>query len=647
MKYVITLLSTILFFISVQAQNISKTIPICGETFTYSATVQPDRSIKVTITDINSATRKIEYTYTGNSVDDFKTIFKSQFQQITGVTCDDANVMILGGEAIIIWNTLYQKSLATLPQSYSKTVAIGDENFTYTGTFDTDNSIKVTIVNVDDATKIKEYNFAGSDATIFMSVFQRNFLTIATASDAEKDIVLKEGNNLWFQLIAIRPPMQASFAPEAGQLAIASKMKYYISYVNERKKDTVFHSQESYSVQDVSIEFNSGYIENIAATVLIQGKPRTYINIYGIGFSSIGNQNKLNSIRLYEKGARSFPNKTPMNAATAARSEDNYTYIILGELLQYKNKLEVDRRDYSPRDTAITVFGGQNVTLYKEETNKLFEARIFSDFIGLQEDKPNGLIQTEVEKRININTIQWQVTRALFPIFKSYGIFQYILPNITLSKLEQHNRHYVLGDLDSIRYNPGTNDTSKLQRHSHRYATPLDLYQHQSFSVGCDLNVLFLANHNLKFNMYFNIGGRLGITPVVDSLTDVTPTSITKTGITREYSINTLQIVPQVKLVFLPEERFNFSMSYQAMYIKPFASGVELLGFTKEDPSKFQLQRNKWLNTMEMLLSFNVNKSGEGKVFARARFISEIANYKSNFAQIQIGYSTYIFGKAK
>jgi outer membrane lipoprotein-sorting protein len=546
-----------------------------------------------------------------------------------------------------IRNTLFRLSLATLPQSYSKTIVIGNANFTYIGTFDTDNSIKVSIVNSDDATKKKEFQFFGSDATIFLSVFQRNFLSLDTnCTDAEKDILLKEGNNLWFQLLAIRPPIPAGSGPEAGQLTIAKKIKYYVSYFDKNKTEQSLASGEN-SVQDVSIEFNNGYIENIAVTLLIQGKPITYTNVYGIGFSSIENQDRLNSIRLLQRGAESFPPKNPMDLVEAAKIK-NYSFIYLGELLQYKNKLEVDRRDYSPRDISITVFGGQSVTLYKEETNKLFEAHIFSDFIGLQEDKPNGLIQTEVEKRININTRQIKMNRRLFPLFKSFGIFQYVQPTITLSKLEKHNKKYVLGDLDSIRYKPGinTNDTSKLVKNSHRYATPLDLYQHQSFSVGADLNVFFLSNHNLKFNIYFNIGGRLGITPVVDSLTHV-DTAITKTGITREYSINTLQIVPQIKLVFLPEERFNFSLSYQALFIKPFASGVELLGFSKDDPGKFQLQRNKWLNTMEMLLCFNVNKSGEGKVFARARFISEIANYKSNFAQIQIGYSTYIFGKAK
>lgn len=621
MKHLSTLLIGILFFLSAQAQNVSKTIPICNGIFTYSATIQPDRTVKIAVQDINDTSKKVEYSYSGNSVDDFRKIFETQFQKVAP-TCSLPEVIGLENEATSLFNTIRRLSLSTLPQSYSKTIAIGNGSYTYTGTFDTDNSMKITIEDVTDANKKVEYNFSGSDVTMFMAVFQRNFIRIDgfSGSNAEKDILLKEGNSLWLQLIAIRPVPEPLDAPEAGRLYIADKIWYNISFINKDKnnKEDVFHSRV-YSVQDVHIEFNNGYIENIAVTLLIKGKPRTYVNIFGIGFTSIENQNKLKSIRLYERGAKAFRDKTPMTLDSAAKSGEDRTYIVLGDLLQYKNKLEVDRRDYSPKDMVIDTYGGQDIQLYKEQTNKLFEARIYSDFVGLQEDKPNGLIQTEVEKRININTAQWQTRRWLFPIVKSYGIFQYIKPTITISKLEQHNKRYVLGDLDSIRYHPGENDTASLNKSSHRYATPLELYRRQSFSAGFDLNVLFLANHNLKFNVYLDIGGRLGITPVVDSFTVVEPEQITKTGVILEYTINTLQIVPQVKLVFLPEERFNFSLSYSAIYIKPFVSGVELLGFGKDDPQKFSLQRNKWLNTMELLMSFNVNKSGEGKLFGRAR----------------------------
>jgi len=649
MKHLSILLVIILFFARARAQDFSKTIPICNGIFTYSATIQPDKSVKITIQNVNSAANKVEYPYSGNSVDDFRTIFKMQFQRIAS-TCTLAEVIGLENEASSFWNTIRRLSMAALPQSYSKTIAIGNGSYTYTGTFDTDNSMKITIVDVADANKKVEYNFSGSDVTMFMAVFQRNFLRINgfSGSDSERDILLKEGNSLWLQMTAIRPLLEPLDAPESGKLYIAGKLRYNISFVNKDKngKEETFHSKD-YSVQDVHIEFNNGYMENIVVVLLVKGKPRTYVNIYGIGFTSIENQNKLKSIRLYERGAKAFRDKKPMTLDEAMRSGEDRTYIVLGDLLQYKNKLEVDRRDYSPKDMVINTYGGQDIQLYKEQTNKLFEAHIYSDFIGLQEDKPNGLIQTEVEKRININTAQWQTCRFWFPIVKSFGIFQYIKPTITLSKLEQHNKHYVLGDLDSIRYHPGENDTASLNKNAHRYATPLELYQHQSFSAGCDLNVLFFANHNLKFNVYLDIGGRLGITPVIDSFTIVGPEKITKTGVTREYTINTLQIVPQVKLVFLPEERFNFALSYSAIYITPFASGVELLGFGKDDPQKFTLQRNKWLNTMELLMSFNVNKSGEGKLFGRARFNAEVANYNSNFAQIQVGYSTYILGKNK
>lgn len=610
-----------------------------------------DKSVKISIIDINDSIRKIGYSYSGNNVVDFKNIFKTQFLRMgnpaISCTADEQNTLIQEGNDI--WNKLQVLILQTQTQVYSNTVPIGTESYRYTGSFNSDNAMKISIENVNDASKKIEYTYSGQDVTAFMGVFQRNFLKVdgISATDPEKDGILKEGNNLWLQLISMRPLARPSFAPEAGTLSVAKKIRYYISFKDSvTGKDSVFKSAEC-EVQDVHIEFNSGYIENIYLTLSINGIPRTYQNIYGIGFTSVENQNKLRTIRLFQKGAKAFPSKKATSVAEVVKSKDNFTFINLGELLDYKPRLEVDRRDYSPMDTAIILYGGQNVTLYKEQTNKLLEARIYTDFVGLQDDKPNGLVQTEVEKRININSNQLQTPRFIYGIFKSVGIFQFIKPSITLSKLEQHNKRLVLGDLDSIRLNPGNNDTANLTKNLHRYATPLVLYQHQSFTAGFDLNVVFFSNHNLKYNLYFNLGTRLGITPVTDSATHISGNSITKTGVISEYAVNTLQIIPEARLLFLPEERFNFSIAYRALFIKPFSSSVQLLSFDKQDPDKFLVKKNAWLNTLELLMAFNVSKTGDGKLFGRVRFNSEVNNFKNNFAQIQLGYSAYILGNSK
>lgn len=656
----------------VNAQSVKKTFMVCSKTFEYTVTVNTENSLTIDIKDADTPANKADGSYTGTSIDDFSARFLFLLTQAKAAPCTAADNAKIAQEGKDIWKLLRISMINAIPQSVSKSIALNTNSYIYSAAYKLDNSIEVSIEQTDDASHQDKFSYIGSDVNAFMSLFLQSFtkvLVVNPPTDAEKNVILHEGNDLWMKLITIRPLPLASYAPEAGQLSIAPKIKYYIPAQLKRFKRIYW--SVPYEVQDVHIEINSGFIENIRATLLVKGHPKVFENYYGIGFTSTENINKLDSVRLYEKGAPAFLKrfkpeqidskykgvtnaqwdsilvKDSLKIYTFLASHHGPTFIYLGELLSYKTHYEVDRRDYSPRDTSIVVFGGQNLTLYKEETNKLFEAHIFSDFVGLNDDKPNGLIQTEVAKRININSHQWRTCKALYPFVKSFGIFQFITPSVTLSKLEQHNKRLVLGDLDSLRINSDNNDLTKLDKNVHRYTTPLQLYQYQSFSAGVNLNVLFFSNHNLKYNLYVNMGARLGITPVTDSTTTIDQNNITKTGVTNDFAVNTLQLVPEARLLFLPEERFNLSIAYQMTCIKSFSNQVQMLTFDKNDPTKFIAKKSQWLSTYELLMSFNTSKNNDNKLFGRVRFTSESNNYNNNFAQVQIGYSAYILAKSK
>jgi len=427
-----------------------------------------------------------------------------------------------------------------IAQNFSKTISVCSGSYTYSGAVQPDKSIQVTITDISDATKKVQYSYSGSDISDFAAVFQSQFLKIngIVCSSGDNNVLLAEGNKLWYQLVSVYP------APVAGKLQMSDKITIYVDGFDSSNKKQQYFFKDC-PVQEVHFEINSGYIETIYAVVVVKNVPRTYINIYGIGFTSFENYAKTDRIKLFDLHAPAFPKKGPTDF-----SQPVYSYIKMSELLKYNPDLQVDRRDYSPKDTAFTLNGGQNIVLYKQETTKLFEAHIFSDFIGLQENQPNGLIQTEVAKRININSIQWKSPKVFYWLFKSFGITQYIAPVVTFSKIEAHNKRLMLGDLDSIRFNPGSNDTSSLNKAYHRYVTPLDLFQHQSFSAGADWNVLYFSNHSLKYNVYIGFGAYLGITPVTDSLTSISQNTSSKTGAVNEYSVNTLQLKPEGRIVF-------------------------------------------------------------------------------------------------
>lgn len=475
------------------------------------------------------------------------------------------------------------------------------------------------------------------DIDVFALNFQNLFkqLNIAACSAQDNDAIVSIGRKFY---LGFRASLADSATPVAGVFSIKKEITLRRKDINRSTKTISGAEATTYKIDKVQVEINNGYIENIKAYVNIDDVIHYFISAIPIGVSSVGNFKKYNKLQIFEMYSE------PFFRLNCKKCDSTQFYFYLGDLIDYDYQYGVDRRDYSPQDTSFTISGGQAIILHKQKTNKLFEAHIYTDFIGLNEEKPNGLIQTEVSKRININSVQhlikWPV---IYSVVKSVGIFQYISPSLTYSKIEQHNKRLLLGDLDSIRFKPGFVDTSTFKKAYHRYVTAIDLYQYQSFSAGAELNFFYLSNHDLKYTLYINVGGRFGITPVADSLTNIHNDTITKTGYVNEMNVNTLQFYPEFKLTFLPEERFNFSITDRIIYVKPVNPVIQELSFQKIDNSRLTAKTDRWINSIELLMTIQTNANS--KLFGRIRFNSAMRNSNNNFAQVQVGYSTYILGK--
>ena len=377
-------------------------------------------------------------------------------------------------------------------------------------------------------------------------------------------------------------------------------------------------SVKNYKVVRFQAEINDGYMEKIVAYIGNTNKVGKFTLPFPVGMTSVNNFKKYIQTRLYEFKSSPF-------VGSKDSTKPNY-FIYLGELIDYDFYLGLRRRDYSSKDTTFDIEGGTSLTLHKEDTKKLFEAQIFSDFQGLNETNPNGLIQTEINKRININSIQYLSKKHLYWFFGSYGYFQYISPTISLYKLEQHNKRLLLSDLDSVRLNPQETDTAKFSKNYHRYANGLDLYQYQWFSAGTDVNLFYINNHELKYNIYFNIGARLGFTGVSDFLTTINSSTIKKTGFIHEYTVTSFQAYPEIRINFLPEERFNFSLSHKWIYYKLLSPTVQLAAFDPNIFLKLYYKASTWINTSELLMTIQMNPKTNIKVFGRIRFNWETGN---------------------
>jgi hypothetical protein len=301
-------------------------------------------------------------------------------------------------------------------------------------------------------------------------------------------------------------------------------------------------------------------------------------------------------------------------------SEDEESLMIyVGDVIRYVKKVDVNANDISPVPQLVILDQNQKETkLYREESSKLFEAVVYTDFLGIfDEENPNGIIQTEVNKQFNISSRRFDV----FPAFiEGIGFLNYFNAQFQFSKIEKNNKFLlplVYNGVDGSG-NPFTEN----------YYTPLSLYQYRNFSIGGNLNILFLENQNAKINTTLDAGflfGRSGIKEAVDQ--------------EEGDFLNNLEIPIELKFQILPEKRFSFFVSDRLSWFEVFNSNTNL----KSIEDNNLVSKNRFLNTFNV--GMNLDISSSGKLFLRYKLIHELDNINTNFSQLQFGYSFYLLQK--
>lgn len=319
-------------------------------------------------------------------------------------------------------------------------------------------------------------------------------------------------------------------------------------------------------------------------------------------------------------------------------------YIRLSDLVILDIIYENDKEDYSPANTTFSLSPNSPIVeMRKERRSRVLEVAAFSDFIGLDRDEPNGLIQVEAKRRININTKHWLLIRnkssdrilnavadrqvnvdvyrksenattyqiggdtiRVKPIragFKSvyFSIFNYVEPKLLFSKLDENNRL-----LDSAKA-------------PNNLVDPITLYQYQIASFGARLQLFKLSFPQIKLQLnVLDIGAFWSRTRVASTADS--------TGPSEALNSNYWQFGTSV--IFRPDNRWGASVGFE--YLKPriWNDNYELTN----KKGMFQQQFDVWLRT-----------GYEDKLFFRYRWTYENQNRNRNFTQIQLGYSLNLF----
>lgn len=308
-------------------------------------------------------------------------------------------------------------------------------------------------------------------------------------------------------------------------------------------------------------------------------------------------------------------------------------------LPDFDYKLAPGRRDFSPANSVIKFEkeGKRSQPVYKEQTSKLFAAKIYSDMLGFSKESPNGIIQAEVEKRLNLFTFRARKTGWL-----NMGWFSYIKPMLVISKLEENNKGLILDYRDDFKQNISEPE---------KYASTLDLFQHEIFSIGNELNLIVFDSRPFKSTIFIDWGFQYGQTQVIDSLWYYDNGTITKPNGTVENwhkNIDTYRIFPKLRYTVYPDERYSFSATYSYNFY--YARTNDFTQVANKEYFDYTGERSSYwnqFNSVELQAKIKFDKTNTGNWFVRYRYNWQRNFWNTGYSQFQLGYKMYIMTHAK
>jgi len=464
---------------------------------------------------------------------------------------------------------------------------------------------------------------------VILAVINKDSIFISLTTPKDKNIIEKEIRLIFTKIVSYYNTEEER--PEVATIYLKSPDSPIPVYKNKKGKDSIYTFVNE--LEDVSVElsFYGGFIEKIQVHGTINGTRIVFNNKYSMGISSTKNIRELDSYKLFSDNRF---NKSEIEALTENAKQDNaYNYdknkvsliINVSDVIRYVKKVDVNANDVSPVKQLILLDENENESkLYREESSKLFEAVVYTDFLGLfEEENPNGIIQTEVNKRFNLNTKRSDVNKLfgfLFPpvaISEGYGFVQYFDAGFQYTKIESSNKFVKPSQFKVLDENNQVTD-------SIAYYSPISLFQNRNFSIGGILNLVSLENQNAKLNMYLNAGFYFGRTGLIDN------------NNTDGFYTNNLEIPMEYQFHILPEKRVSFMVSDRLSWFETFDSNINLMSIE----NNLLTSKNRWLNSFN--IDLNVDVSSNGRLFLRYKLTHELDNIDNNFSRLQFGYSFYL-----
>jgi hypothetical protein len=419
------------------------------------------------------------------------------------------------------------------------------------------------------------------------------------------------------------------------------------------------------AVRDVTAEFEDGTIKNLLADLVFDDDssttginlPSRFKNITPISVSGRNDPDKFGKTKLFIGDPSEFYSKFNIKsldldkiiskalsntkyATSYFYGEDTTTtkyrtqketlrkkllkkgqvYIELSELVNYYIEATNDNEDYSPANVVVHL-NKNNVSedLKKELRSKILSVRTYTDFVGLQGDQPNGLIQIEAARKFNLFT-QRGGSKAIY-----IGGLTYFEPVFTISKIEK-DRNAIPLSIENI-------DSFQLKNaRKVLHLKTIDLLKYQNSTFDLNLNLAKINLPYYKSNFQVNLATGLVRTNVSDSVV-----------VSGDLASNIVAPVEKTLTSF----RWGFSVIYE---LKTDSRYGLLLGWDFRDISLLSKDYIIPVIPMSVTHSFwadaYLKTNTNSKLFFRYRITYNRTSQSDNFVQIQLGYLLDIFKTA-
>ncbi|UOE50485.1 hypothetical protein MTO98_05280 [Mucilaginibacter sp. SMC90] len=236
--------------------------------------------------------------------------------------------------------------------------------------------------------------------TSFDTVFKKQMISRDTITNSKQSLenLSKKGAELFFSIQS-----KLEFLDDEPVTAHMILKKNIVNSILISNASNYYDATLSYpvawhKVKSVDVETDDGTIKNIIVRVIDpkNTSPKSrgsleFKNTTPISISGKHDPEHLSEVKLY------CLNCGGINGLNR--------YILFSNLLQLDITLENDKEDYSPANKTFSLTPQASIVeLKKEKRSQILSVAAFSDFVGLDQEQPNGLLQIEAKRKININT---------------------------------------------------------------------------------------------------------------------------------------------------------------------------------------------------------------------------------------------------